>query len=119
MLQPFLDKLRTNYLNKEGSLFVLIGKNTFSSALLNAMDLKRNYNAILVGEPTSGNVNHYGELGGFALPNSMLVVLYSTKYFENWKGYEGTFIPDVEIEYSIDNFKNGIDEAIEYVIKSK
>lgn len=118
VLNPFLEKLQKNYLNKKGSLFVLIGKKTFSSALMNAVNLKRNYESILIGQSTSGNVNHYGETRGFRLPNSRIIVGYSTKYWEIWKGYNGALTPDVKIEYSIKNFKNSIDEAIEYVIKN-
>ena len=115
ILKPFLEKLRTSYINKKGSLYVLIGKKTFSSSLMNAIDLKRNYNSILIGESTSGNVNHYGETRGFYLPNSKIIVGYSTKFWENWKGYFGPLIPDIPIKYSIENYKNNIDEAIEYV----
>src|SRR5690606_3093338 len=115
ILDPFLKKLSKSYLNKNGSLYVLIGKNTFSSALMNAVDLKRNYKSILVGQPTSGNVNHYGETRGFRLPNSKIIVGYSTKYWEIWKGYNGALKPDIEVKYSIKNFKENIDEAIEYV----
>lgn len=115
ILKPFLDKLSENHVNKKGSLYVLLGKKTFSSALMNAVDLKRNFNSILVGEPTSGNVNHYGETRGFRLPNSKITVGYSTKYWENWKGYSGPLLPDIKIKYSIKNFKKNIDEAIEYV----
>lgn len=116
ILDPFLEKLKNNDLNKKGSLFVLIGKHTFSSALMNAVDLKRNYHSILIGESTSGNVNHYGESRGFRLPNSKIIVGYSTKYWETWKGYKGALIPDIAIEYSIYNFKNNIDKAIDYVL---
>ncbi|WP_300603794.1 S41 family peptidase [Niabella sp.] len=120
ILEPFLNKLKDNYLNKKGSLYVLIGKNTFSSAVMNAVELKRNYNSILVGgEPTGGNVNHYGEVRGFQLPNSKITVGYSTQYWENWKGYKGPLLPDIKIEYSIYNFRNNIDEAIEYAKKAK
>lgn len=118
ILNPFLEKLQKSYLNKKGSLFVLIGKKTFSSALMNAVDLKRNYESILIGQSTSGNVNHYGETRGFRLPNSKIIVGYSTKYWEVWKGYEGALTPDVKVEYSMKNFKNNVDEAIEYIIKN-
>lgn len=115
ILNPFLDKLKSSYLNEKGRLFVLIGKSTFSSALMNAVNLKRNFNAILLGQPTSGNVNHYGETRGFQLLNTRLIVGYSTRYWEIWKGYEGALKPDVKIEYSIYNFNKGIDEALEYI----
>lgn len=116
ILQPFLEKLKESSLNTKGALYVLIGKNTFSSALMNAVDLKRNYNSILVGEFTSGSVNHYGEIRGFQLPHSKLEIGYSTRYWEVWKGYEGGLKPDHPIVYSIHNFKAGKDEAIDYVL---
>lgn len=119
ILRPFLTKLNESYLNKKGGLYVLIGKSTFSSALMNAVDLKRNYQSILIGASTSGNVNHYGETRGFQLPNSKITIGYSTRYWETWKGYKGPLLPDVEITYSIYNFKNNIDEAIEYVTNQK
>lgn len=119
ILRPFLENLRNNGLNKKGALYVLIGKSTFSSALMNAVDLKRNFKSILIGESTSGNVNHYGEVRGFDLPHSKIEVAYSTKYWEVWKGHKGPLVPDVSIKYSISNFKNNVDEAIEYVRKQK
>lgn len=119
ILSPFLDKLHDSYLNKKGSLFVLIGKKTFSSALMNAVDLKRNFQSILIGESTSGSVNHYGETRGFRLPNSKIIVGYSTRYWETWKGYKGALRPDVNIRYSIKYFVQNKDEAIEYITSLK
>lgn len=86
---------------------------------MNAVDLKRNYQSILIGESTSGNVNHYGETRGFQLPNSKITIGYSTRYWETWKGYKGPLTPDIEIKYSMINFKENIDEAIEYVTSQK
>ncbi|WP_316802812.1 S41 family peptidase [Pedobacter nototheniae] len=117
VLSPFIDTIKTSYLNKKGKLFVLIGKRTFSSALMNAIELKRNTNAELIGESTSGNINHYGEVRGFTLPKTKIVVGYSTKYWENWKGKKGPLLPDVKINYLIENFIQGKDEAMEYVYK--
>lgn len=117
ILQPFLDALKQSYLNKKGSLFILIGKQTFSSALMNAVDLKRNFNSILIGEETSGSVNHYGETRGFVLPYSKIIVGYSTKYWETWPGYNGGLKPDFKIEYSIKQFTQGNDEALDFVLK--
>lgn len=111
VLKPFIERIKTSGLNTKGKLFVLIGKETFSSALMNAVELKRNTNAILVGEPTSGTVNHYGEVRGFRLPHSKIVIAYSTRYWETWKGYEGPLRPDIPIVYSVKNYARGIDEG--------
>jgi len=56
ILDPFIEKIKKSYLNNKKRFFVLIGKKTFSSALMNAVDLKRNFSVTLVGEPTSGNI---------------------------------------------------------------
>lgn len=117
VLRPFLDSIQHSYLNKKGHLFVLIGKSTFSSALMNAIDFKRNTHAILVGQMTSGNINHYGEVRGFRLPNSKMVIGYSTRYWENWKGKKGALMPDKAITYHSENFITDKDEALEYIYK--
>ena len=117
IIKPLLEKLKTSKLNNENSLYVLIGKITFSSALMNAITLKKDFKSTLVGEPTSGNINHYGEVKGIQLPNTKAIIQFSTKYWENWKGKEGPLKPDVFIEYSFENYKNNIDEALEYVYR--
>ena len=38
-------------LNQKGRLFVIIGRQTFSAAMVNAIDFRKETNAILVGEP--------------------------------------------------------------------
>jgi len=114
ILQPFLDKIGSSYLNKKGSFFVFIGKSTFSSALMNAIELKRRFNTILVGELTSGNINHFGETRRLTLPNTGINISYSTKFWENWKEKNGALQPDVKIRYSISSFRKNIDEAMEF-----
>lgn len=112
ILQPFIDSVSASYLNRKDKFFVLIGKQTFSSALMNAVKLKRTTQATLIGQPTSGSVNHYGELRGFRLPHTKMIIGYSTRYWETWPGYDGPLKPDVNVTYSISNFRKGIDEAL-------
>ncbi|WP_449438619.1 S41 family peptidase [Pedobacter steynii] len=113
-----MEKLSASYLNKKGKFYVLIGRHTFSSAVMNAVRIKRNTNAILIGQPTSGNINGYGEVRGFELPKSKIIVAYSTKYWENWKGKKGPLKPDTSVEYSIKNYVEGKDEALSQVYKN-
>jgi C-terminal processing protease CtpA/Prc len=116
-LSPFIEKIKDSYLNQGGQFFVLIGKQTFSSAVMNAVDLKKKSNAILIGEPTSGNINHYGEVRGVNLPKSKVVIAYSTKYWERWKDKKGPLKPEVNIKYSIKNYVQGKDEALMQIFK--
>ncbi len=112
ILNPFIEKILKSYLNKKGKFYVLIGKNTFSSAVMNAVKLKRNSKAIFIGEATSGNINHYGEVRGFKLPKTEIGIAYSTRYWETWKGMTGPLKPDTYVQYSVKNYMEGKDEAL-------
>ncbi|WP_448104289.1 hypothetical protein [Pedobacter panaciterrae] len=119
ILTPFIERIEQSHLNTKGKFYVLIGKRTFSSALMNAVALKRGTKAILLGEATSGSVNHYGEVRGFRLPHTKIVIGYSTRYWETWKGYDGPLRPDIPITYSVNNYAKGMDEAMIHVDKAR
>src|SRR5690606_997992 len=78
VLQPFLKALANR---PHLAVYTLIGRSTFSSALMNAIALDQQAAAVLVGEPTGGRPNHYGEVRRFVLPNAKLPISYATKYF--------------------------------------
>ena len=120
LLEPFMDYVKhCGKINKEGSLFVIIGHETFSSALLNVLYLKENSSAMFIGEPTGGKPNCYGELQRFILKNSGLTVCYSTKYYKIIEDDTLlSFLPDVNIDYTIENYVNNQDPCLEYIINS-
>lgn len=95
--------------------YVVIGRNTFSSAILNSMDFKRLTNAVFVGEETAGKPNHFGEVRSFQLPSSGLQVGYSTKYFRQTDENVNTITPDITIEASFADFAQGIDPVYEWI----
>ena len=98
------------------SKYALIGENTFSSAILNALSLKDDADFTLVGTPTGGSINHYGELKSFTLPETGWEVYYSSKYFKLSKKYDGSIIPDVYIEKDAESYFSGIDKEVEYCL---
>ncbi len=110
---PFLRKLRKSHLNTEGRIRVLIGPGVFSSALMNAVDLKRHTSAVFVGQLTGANINHYGELRSLELPYTRVRVTCSTKWWENWKGMVGGLRPDVEVADTWVDLLRGHDQALE------
>ena len=80
IMNPLIKIIEENKtINQDGSLFVILGKNTFSSAILNALDLKTKTKAILIGEPTGGKPNHYGEVKSVKWSKLDLYLSYSTK----------------------------------------
>jgi len=113
----FIKKLAENKgINKKGHLFVILGRDTFSSAILNAADFQDQTKAIFVGEETSGKPNHYGELQSLELPNSKLKLTYSTFYFIRTKKKNvNTIKPDYLVETSFNDYVNGIDPVFEFI----
>jgi len=87
LIDPLINALYARYISGALSpnvrLSVIIGRETFSSALLNALDLKTAPMAVLVGEPTGGKPNHYGNVSTLTLPRSGLRVSYSTRFFSS------------------------------------
>lgn len=82
LLEPLITGLQArDTINQPGHLYVLIGPDVYSSAVLNAFQFRRDTAAILVGEPTGQPPNHYGETGTLELPNTGLTVTYATNYF--------------------------------------
>jgi len=80
---------------KLGPLYVLIGPATFSSAVDNAGTLRREFSAKLVGEPSGGMPGGYGEVNMVTLPNSKLVVRFTTKGSPPKGGEPVNLIPDI------------------------
>ena len=99
----------------ELKLYVVLGRKTFSSAIINAMDFKKMTNAIFLGEETSGKPNHFGELKNFKLPSSGLMISYSTKYFKETDEEMNSLKPDVELETSFEDYKRGIDPVYDWI----
>lgn len=102
--------------DQKGRLFVLIGRGTFSSAVLNTEEFRGRTRAIVMGEPSGGAINAYGEVSQFTLPNSKLVVGCSTRAFGNPSpGMTQGIVPDIQIEESFADYARGIDDVYEAV----
>jgi len=103
-------------INRKGGLFVIIGPGTFSAATINALDLRNEANAILVGSPTGMRPNHFGEHGEFRLPNSGFRISYSTQYHRFGADADSAVVPDRQIEPTWTEFRDGRDPAMEWIL---
>lgn len=116
LLHPLIAGLASRPdMNQGGKLFVLTGRTTFSSAMMNAQELRDQTNATLIGEPTGGKPNHFGDIKFFELPYSKLKVQYSTKLFQMVKGDPPSVMPDVLVDMSSAEFFAGRDPVMEAV----
>ncbi|WP_252229973.1 MULTISPECIES: S41 family peptidase [unclassified Clostridium] len=118
VFETFLDEIKKREnINKEGNLYAIIGRRTFSSAVLNAMSLRNETNATLIGEPTGGKPNHFGEVKTIHLSNVNIDVNYSSNYFKTSDEDTDSIYPNVEINLKAESFFNGQDDFLEYVIR--
>ena len=103
-------------LNRKDKLFILIGPQTFSSAMMNAQQFRDRTQATLVGEPTGGKPNSYGEVKFLELPNSGIKVSYCVKYFKMLKDTDPDAVyPDISAPMSSTAFFAGADPALERI----
>jgi hypothetical protein len=115
VFQPLLEYLLSNKeLNQKGKLFVIVGRDTFSSGIFAACDMRKT-NALFVGEPTSGSPNHFGEVKTFKLPSSGLIVQHSTKTFRLQEDDTPAFEPDILIEFTADEVFAARDQALQAI----
>ncbi len=114
ILDPFIAAIRSRpRLNQRGKLFVLINRGTYSSGMLNANTLQLQTNSILIGEPTGGKPNSYGEVRNFILPHSGLTVNYSTRFFKLRTDDPSSLMPNVLVEYPWSAYQAGRDPVLE------
>ena len=102
--------IRTEY-RFEGKKYLLINSNTFSTALGFATVFKDYNIGEIIGEPTKSEVNEFGDIYPFDLPNSRLWVWCSAKRYIRPSGdmTEGGLQPDIFV-------KDDNDEILKYTI---
>ncbi|MEA4972508.1 MAG: hypothetical protein VB119_04940 [Candidatus Metalachnospira sp.] len=101
---------------------VLVGESTFSAAIINAVEFQE-MGCVLVGEPTSGSVDHFGAVSSFKLPNSQFNISVSSKYISLSEYFDAavgigveSLVPDVVIPQTIDDYMTGKDTCVEKIL---
>jgi hypothetical protein len=107
---------RRSWLNQPGRLFVIVGRQTFSAAMVNAIDFRKQTRAMLVGEPIGERPNSYSENDEMTLPHSKLVVSYSTRYYQFVDEDVPAVLPDQRIDPTWEDFRAGRDAALEWIL---
>lgn len=103
-------KAGENPLRFNGKTYVVVGKNTFSSAMMFGAIVLDNKLAEVVGEiPEKGHPNHFGELIDFQTPNTKLNFLFGVK---EWIRPAGNVSPNKLIPTKIIDLKDKTEEQI-------
>lgn len=98
-------------INKKKSLFILVNKNTDGAAIATILSFKNKTNAQIVGETVFGTKDDSNKQSFIDLPNSKFRV-----YFPLNIQKEVSIIPDISVEPTLTNYKNGIDELLQKVL---
>jgi hypothetical protein len=106
-------------LNQKGRLFVLVGRRTYSAAMANAIDFRKETHATLVGEPIGERPNSYSENDEMTLPHSRLVISYSTRYYKFLDEDVPALLPDVRIDPAWAPFREGRDPVLEWILAQR
>jgi hypothetical protein len=112
-----LSLIKARKLERRGTLFVIIGRSTFSAAQFLVNELEWYTNAVFVGEPTGGKVNSYGDSRKIVLPHSGITVRVSTLWWQEdprdtrqWKA------PDIAAELRAGDYRENRDPTLEAVL---
>jgi hypothetical protein len=87
----------------KGKVFVVVGRGTFSSAMMFATIVKDNHIAELAGEiPANGHPNHFGEMYNTKLPNTKIDLRFGVKEWVRPSGEKGDnkLHPDILVDPS-------------------
>ena len=101
--------------HRPDNVFVAISDQTFSAAVINAMDFKQILNARFIGTRSGGKANHFGEVRLFVLPNSGIELPHSTNYFKYVEGEGDSLMPEIEAPHDISDLQLGRDAVIDGV----
>jgi len=119
---PLIRALQTPSINRRGVLFGLIGRATFSAAGNFVTALDRDTNALLVGEPTGGAPNQYGDARDVDLPHHPeLLVRISTRYhaFGGPSDARLTHEPDLPVPLASQDYFKGRDPVLERALQHR
>jgi hypothetical protein len=119
MLPPLIKALVSSpKINREGALFVIIGRRTFSAAGNAAAYIQRQTNAIFVGEPTGAKPNSLGDETYFTLPYSKLSISVADVYWESsWpQDFRNWIAPQIFVEPTFAAFSSNHDSALDAIL---
>lgn len=101
-------------INKKGTFFYIIGRNTFSACQNLTNEIENYTEAIIVGEPTAENKNFYGDARKVTFPNSKINAYLSYAWWQDkpqWENKDWS-IPHIAVTMTSNDYKNNEDPVL-------
>lgn len=102
---------------KDKKIFTLIGRNTFSAAVISAYLLQTTAHSKTIGEETGGKLNQAGGVVFFNLKKTKSTVYYSSRIIYLDATQKGGIIPDVIINSTLEDYMRGNDPVFNYAVE--
>jgi hypothetical protein len=118
--QPIIHGLiKRDRINQPGKLFTIIGRATFSAAMMLADDLEKHTRTLFVGEPTGASPNMYGDAEKIVLPNSELEVWASALHWVYSEPRDGRpwIAPNIPAALSSEDYRARRDPALDAILR--
>ena len=123
MVLSFMNEIiKRDKINRLGHLYTIIGRRSFSAALLLIAEMMLHTQTLLVGEPTGAAQNMFSDIvNGGSLPNSGATLFISSEYFNiAWPANQNYSIPPhYPAPFSSYDFFSGNDPALEAIFANK
>ncbi|MEP0266278.1 hypothetical protein [Dokdonia sp.] len=105
-------------INKRGTFFYLIGRNTFSACQNLTNEIENYTEAIIVGEPTAENKNFLGDAKRVTLPNSKIHAYLSFAWWQDmpqWENKDWT-IPHLAVAMTFNDYVTNQDPVLDAAV---
>lgn len=111
--------IKADKINKPGKFIVILGRRTFSACQNLVNELSNYTNAVFVGEPTSENINFYGDNRRVQLPNSGLNTYLSFAWWQDKPQWEnGPWLaPHIAADTSFEQYRTNQDPVMEAALE--
>ncbi len=104
---------------KNGNLYVIINRATFSAAGYIAALLKKDCNAIVIGEKSSDNPKGADNYERHTLPHSKLIFGVADRTKTNFPEITKPYLSlDIEFEFEFNDYVEGYDPVINYIFEN-
>lgn len=116
LLRPFIAELASRqHAGRLDVVAVLVGRGTFSAAVWNTLDLIRATGAVVVGQPSAGRPNGFGETRWVTLPRTGLRFSYSTRWNQRSSADDvrEAVLPDIITSLRFGDVHRGVDVALD------
>ncbi len=109
--------VKSRKINQKGKFFCIIGRRTFSAAQNLVNELEKNTEVIFIGEPTSENVNFYGDTRTETLPGTKLQANLSWLWWQNMdpRDKRKATYPALAVEMSFADYYNNVDPVMNVI----